>query len=346
MKAILQAIEAGRVPDLLINQGIRRLLARRLRQEEDGGLEAQARRHLEHVAALRAAPIAVETAAANQQHYELPPEFFQLVLGPRLKYSSALWAPGGHELGPAEDAMLRLTCERAQLTHGQDILELGCGWGSLTLWMAEQYPGARILAVSNSRPQKEFIDAACRARGRTNVEVATADMNHFATARTFDRVVSVEMFEHMRNYEELLARISRWLRPAGKLFVHIFVHRCHAYLFETQNDDDWMGRYFFTGGQMPSDDLLLYFQRDLLIEKHWRVNGRHYEKTLLAWLNNMDAARDRVMPIMRQVYGEQEAVRWFNRWRVFFLACAGLFGYRAGTEWFVAHYLFANRSGT
>ena len=340
----IDLMERGYVPDWLIRIGIRRLLAERLRAEDPGDDQARAAALAQLEAELRASPIALHTRSANEQHYELPAGFFQKALGPRLKYSSCWWPEEVKDLATAEAAMLALTCERAELGFDQDILELGCGWGSLTLWMAEFYPDSRIVAVSNSNSQREFIEARCRERGFANVQVITADMNDFATDRRFDRVVSVEMFEHMRNYQELMGRIHGWLKPGGKLFVHIFTHRRLAYPFETEGEDNWMGRYFFTGGLMPSRDLLLRFQEDLKLEEQWHFNGRHYQRTLEAWLVNQDRHRAELLALFRETYGSAQAERWFQRWRVFFMACAELFGYRNGEEWGVSHYRFGKRA--
>ena len=345
------------LPDPLLRFGIRRLLRERLHEENRGGVEAQ-RRHLQSlIETLRTSPIALETAAANEQHYEVPTRFYQLCLGPRLKYSSCLYPTGRETLAEAEEHMLRLTTERAQLVDGQDVLELGCGWGSLTLWMAERFPRSRFTGVSNSRTQREFILAEAARRGLGNIEILTCDMNRFepptAAGKTpdvstpcvgrFDRVVSVEMFEHMRNYEVLLGRISRWLKPEGRLFVHIFTHREYAYPFVARDASDWMARYFFTGGIMPSDDLLLYFQRDVELVEHWTVNGRHYQQTAEHWLQNMDSHKEEIRGIFAQTYGPEEVTKWWVYWRLFYLACAELWGFRGGNEWLVSHYLFRPR---
>ena len=334
--------ERGLVPDWAARFGIRRLCAQRLREERaDDAVAAWAlyRRRLDE---LRQSPVAIHTEAANAQHYELPPRFFELCLGKRLKYSSCYFPNGDETLDQAEEAMLALYGERAQLADGQDILELGCGWGSLTLWMAQHFPQSRITAVSNSAAQREFIEARCRSLGLGNVRVITQDANRLELAPAqFDRAVSIEMFEHMRNYATLLDRIASWLRPGGKLFVHIFCHRELMYPFETEGDDNWMGRYFFTGGLMPAADTLLWFQRDLRIEQQWRLSGTHYEKTANAWLVNQDARRGDVLDVLKRAYGTADAHLWHQRWRMFWMACAELFGYRDGNEWLVGHYLFA-----
>lgn len=342
---VLGWAERGRLPDWIVRGGIRALCRRRLRQERNGGMEASGLRKQSLIEALRHAPVAIATEAANEQHYELPPEFFRLVLGRRMKYSCAYFPQGNESLDQAEEAMLALYAERAGLQDGQDILELGCGWGSLTLWMAERFPNARITAVSNSGSQRSFILTQCEHRGLRNVRVVTQDVNRLQLAAgQFDRCVSIEMFEHMRNYEVLLRRIAMWLRPGGKLFTHLFVNRDLAYPFETQGQDNWLGRHFFTGGLMPSADTLLFFQRDLRAETMWHVPGTHYQLTANFWLRNQDTRREEVLWALGDAYGAELAPLWFQRWRMFWMSCAELFGYDAGREWFVAHYLFTRET--
>ncbi|MEO7206768.1 MAG: cyclopropane-fatty-acyl-phospholipid synthase family protein [Steroidobacteraceae bacterium] len=338
---MLGLAERGYIPDVLVRHGIRRLCAQRLRDETAGGVGQHSARFSECIEMLRHSPVAIHTDAANAQHYELPPAFFALCLGKRLKYSGCYYPQGGESLDQAEEAMLELYGDRAELTDGQTILELGCGWGSLTQWMAERYPDAKIVAVSNSNPQREYIETQCRRRGLYNVRVITQDVNRLELdARQFDRCVSVEMFEHMRNYDILLRRVARWLRPGGKLFVHLFAHRTLMYPFETSGEGNWMGRHFFTGGLMPASDTLLWFQRDLEIERRWHVDGTHYQRTANHWLANQDARRDQVMAALAEAYGRRAAPLWFQRWRMFWMSCAELFGYAKGDEWLVAHYRF------
>jgi cyclopropane-fatty-acyl-phospholipid synthase len=333
-------VEQGLVPDRVSRAGIRRLLRERLRELRPDNCEHVARRQAEFVAMMDGSPVAPLAEKANEQHYEVPAEFFEQVLGPRGKYSCCYWGDDVRHLAGAEQRALEITCERARLHDGLEILELGCGWGSLTLFMAEHYPNAEITAVSNSHSQRRFIEARARERGLDNIQVVTADMNDFDIERSFDRVVSLEMFEHMRNYRRLFARINGWLQPGGLFFMHIFCHRNSPYEFVDRGPSDWMSRYFFSGGIMPSDELPLFFQQDLQLVERWRWNGKHYERTLNAWLARMDQRRDQVMPILRATYGDKDAETWWMRWRLFFMACAELFGYRDGNEWWVSHYLF------
>ncbi len=336
---LIDLAERGFVPDALVRFGIRRLLRPTPRAADRLDEIARADLLRAFLAALRAAPIAVDTALANDQHYEVPAAFFERILGPRLKYSGGLWPDSGGDLAASEEAMLALAAQRAELADGQTILDLGCGWGSFSLWAAEKFPRARVTGVSNSRSQRDFILDRARTRGLDNVEVVTLDARNFALDRRFDRIVSVEMFEHLRNVEAMLARLAAIMNPGGKLFIHIFVHRSIPYIFPTDGPADWMGREFFTGGMMPSFDLLPQMQADFVLEDRWGVNGRHYARTLRAWLDALDRQRREITQIFRDHprAGRAPEVE-VQRWRMFLTACEELFAYRGGREWFVGHY--------
>ncbi len=336
-------VEQGIVPDSLIRAGIRRLCRQRLSQTGADNCEVAATLTQQFAAALSLSPIALDTEKANEQHYELPPRFFELVLGKHRKYSGCYWDDEFTTLSDAEARALALTCAHADIRNGQEILELGCGWGSLSLWLASHYPDARITAVSNSVPQRLHIQQQAQRLELGNLTVITADMNEFSCEQRFDRVVSVEMFEHMRNWPELFRRVHDWLNPGGLFFMHVFAHRHAPYLFEDRDGSDWMSRYFFTGGMMPSDDLALYLQDHLSLLQRWRWDGRHYEKTANAWLAAMDSNRAQLTPVLEQTYGADNAELWRQRWRIFFMACAELFGYNNGQTWWVSHYLFERR---
>lgn len=336
--------EKGLVPDPVVRVGIRRLLRQRLVELHSGNTAATAQLTQAFAQALRGAPLALYPDRANAQHYELPAAFFEKVLGPRLKYSCCLWPDNGDAgLAEAETAALAATCERAGLADGQTVLELGCGWGSLSLWMAEHYPASRIVALSNSASQRTFIETRALARGLSNLSVVTRDFNDFdAPARHFDRIVSVEMFEHLRNWPRAFERVAGWLRPGGLFFMHVFAHRDAPYTFDVRDTSDWMSQHFFSGGMMPSDDLPLLFQEHLCLLDRWRWDGRHYARTARAWLQNMDAQRDVLLPIVQAGHGGA-AELWWMRWRLFFMSVEELFAWDDGQQWWVGHYLFEAR---
>ena len=340
IKALIKLAEKGVLPDLVIRLGIKRLCAQRLSEASTLGLEALENSHQQWIDLLIESPVAIAPEKANEQHYEVPPQFFKLVLGANLKYSSGYWPKDVSSLDESEHEMLKLTCERAGLVDGQDILELGCGWGSLTCFMAQKFPNSKITAVSNSKDQRNFIEQKNDKLNLQNIEVVTADMNDFSTDEKFDRVVSIEMFEHMRNYDELLKRIDGWLSQNGKLFVHIFSHKAISYPFEDKGESDWMAREFFSGGQMPSHRLLMSFPGRMKAEASWRVDGTHYAKTSRAWLEKMDKNKKSVVKVFSNTYGEKTANVWFQRWRIFFMSCEVLFGFNEGSEWGVSPYLF------
>ncbi len=329
-------LERVPVPDPLLRFGIAHLVGRTHRRMTAAAPDVETA----FASGMRSHPIAEHADTANAQHYELPAAFFGLVLGPHRKYSSCFYQTAADTLEQAEAMALTATCVHAGLRDGLDILELGCGWGSLSLWMASRYPNARITAVSNSGSQRDYITAAAGARGLTNLTVITADMNTFETTGRFDRVVSVEMFEHMANWEALLCRARAWLRSDGRLFLHVFSHGAAPYRFDHRDAADWTARHFFTGGIMPSTGLVRCFPHLFAVEEEWRWDGRHYQRTAEAWLANFDKNANEIQTILRDVYGE-DASLWKRRWRLFFLAVAGLFGHADGTAWGVSHYRLA-----
>jgi cyclopropane-fatty-acyl-phospholipid synthase len=328
-----QIIEKGIVPDFFIRRGIRHLLAKRLKDEY---------KNFNQISALidefKNSPMAIETDKANDQHYMVPTEFYHYCLGANLKYSSAYWDKA-QNLDQAELEMLELTVKRAGIKDGDHILELGHGWGALTLFMGAKFPNSQITAISNSRTQGEYIKKTCSERNINNINIITGDVSKVEVNQVFDRVISIEMFEHFRNFEKLLEKVDAWLKPDGKLFVHMFVHKEIPYKFDVIDDSDWMSKYFFSGGIMPNDHFFNYFQKHLVVEKQWKVSGEHYAKTARAWLDNMDQNKSKILAIFKNHYPQGEALKWFNYWRVFFMSCEELWGFRNGDEWFVGHYL-------
>lgn len=328
----IHALQDQPMPDFVTRPAICMLVSNARKR-----LNASSASEADFARAMSERPVAERADAANAQHYELPPEFFRLILGPRLKYSSCLYRTGFESLGEAEEIALGETCVHADVRDGQAILELGCGWGSLSLWMAERMPNARIVAVSNSASQRSHIEAQAARRRLTNLTVITADMNDFAIDDRFDRIVSVEMFEHMANWRALLTRAKAWLKPDGRMFLHVFTHRSTPYRFDAGDRSDFIAQHFFTGGIMPSHGLIRCFPDLFEVEHEWRWSGDNYRRTAEQWLANFDAADPAIDAILREVYG-RDAGRWRHRWRLFFLATAGLFGDSGGEEWAVSHY--------
>ena len=341
--AAIRWVEQGYVPDRMVRVGIRRLLKARVVELESADIEATASLASKFLDAMRSAELAPLPEKANEQHYEVPAAFFGAALGRHRKYSSGYWPAGVDSLDAAETAALDATCKRAGLTDGQQVLELGCGWGSLTLFVAERFPGSQITALSNSNSQRNYIEAEADRRGLTNVRVITCDFNNFSTHEQFDRIVSIEMFEHLRNWPRAFANVAGWLKPGGRFFMHVFAHRDAPYPFVVRDASDWMSQHFFAGGMMPSDDLALHCQDDLRLLQRWRWDGTHYQRTAEAWLRNMDARRNDLMPLFERTYGAQAGV-WWMRWRLFFMSVAELFGYDDGQRWWVSHYLFEQRA--
>ncbi|KAI3468090.1 hypothetical protein Pfo_024753 [Paulownia fortunei] len=343
VRLMLASLERNLLPDAIVRRLTRLLLASRLRSGYRSSADIQLSDLLHFAHSLREMPIAIKTEKPKSQHYEVPTSFFKLVLGKHLKYSCCFFPDKSSTLEDAEKAMLELYCERSQIRDGHSVLDVGCGWGSLSLYIAQKYPNCQITGICNSITQKTHIEEQCRDLQLQNVEIIVADVSTFDMEASYDRIFSIEMFEHMKNYQDLLQKISRWMKSDGLLFVHYFCHKTFAYHFEDVNDDDWITRYFFAGGTMPSANLLLYFQDDVSIVNHWIVNGKHYAQTSEEWLKRMDQNLSSVKPIMESTYGKDSAVKWTVYWRTFFIAVAELFGYNNGEEWMVAHFLFKKK---
>ena len=337
-----QLISRGVLPDLVIRKGIQHFIKKRIKEDIGESTRQRDLKRKEFVEQMPHWPIAIKTDDANDQHYRLPTSFFEEVLGKNLKYSCCHWDQATN-LDESEDEMLEITLDRADIKDGHRILELGCGWGAITLAMARKFPKSKITAISNSPEQRKFILNRAEKENLDNVEVLTQNVAELNLDEQFDRVISIEMFEHMRNYPALLKNISNLLNDGGKLFVHIFVHRDVPYTFDVKDESDWMTKYFFSGGIMPSSHLLFYFQDDLKMENYWAVEGSHYTKTARAWLDNMDHKKDKLMVILRNHYGEADALKWFNYWRVFFMSCEELWRFNKGNEWFIGHYLMTKK---
>ncbi|KAF7830437.1 (S)-coclaurine N-methyltransferase [Senna tora] len=352
VKLMLASLERNLLPDVLTRTLTRFLLSSRLHSGYKPSLQLQLSHLLEFVHSLKEMPIAINTDKPKEQHYELPTSFFKLVLGKNLKYSVPIcmnycsccyFSSASKTLEDAEEAMLELYCERSHMKDGHSVLDVGCGWGSLSIYIANKYRNSRVTGICNSTTQKAYIEEKCRDLMLQNVEIIVADISTFEMDASYDRIFSIEMFEHMKNYKDLLKKISGWLKEDGFLFVHHFCHKAFAYHFEDKNEDDWITRYFFAGGTMPSANLLLYFQDDVTVVNHWLVNGKHYAQTSEEWLKRMDHCMTSIKPIMESTYGKDSAVKWTAYWRTFFISVAELFGYNNGEEWMVAHFLFKKK---
>ncbi|KAK2980114.1 hypothetical protein RJ640_019537 [Escallonia rubra] len=343
VKLMLASLERNLLPDAVVRRLTRLLLASRLRSGYKPSAELQLSDLLRFVHSLKEMPIAIKTDDAKAQHYELPTSFFKLVLGKNLKYSCCYFNDKTSTLEDAEDAMLKMYCEKLQIRDGQTVLDVGCGWGSLCLYIAQRYSNCKITGICNSMTQKAHVEEQCLNLQLKNVEVIVADISTFEMEASYDRIFSIEMFEHMKNYKELLKKISRWMKPDSLLFVHHFCHKAFAYHFEDVNEDDWITRYFFSGGTMASANLLLYFQDDVSVVDHWLVNGKHYAQTSEEWLKRMDKNFSSIKPLFESTYGKDSAVKWTVYWRTFFISVAELFGYNDGEEWMVAHFLFKKK---
>lgn len=343
-KLAIKFAEQGLLPDYVVRKGIRIFLKQRLKEICVSDPELASNLQAQFIDMMELSDIAPLPKVANEQHYEMPTTFFREVLGRNLKYSSCYWEKNTENLNEAEKAALSITCKHADIHNDMNILELGCGWGSLTLWIASHYPDSKITGVSNSTSQRDYIITQAKKRNLNNIEIKTIDMNKFETDLRYDRIVSIEMFEHMRNYRLLYKKIYKWLSPNGKFFKHIFCHRLTPYEFVVSDDSDWMSQYFFTAGIMPSDNLPYFFQDELKLINHWRWPGVHYQKTANEWLRNMDSKKEILLPIIKNTYGKKNSVIWWNRWRIFFMACAELFGFNKGNEWWVSHYLFSKNN--
>ena len=330
-------LSRGLIPDFLLRRGVRSQGKQRLAMMVKGNLSNDYEKFLKEASS---GEIAVHTDDANNQHYEVDSEFFQYCLGKNLKYSSCYWDENTSSLDQAEDNMLELYCKRADVKDGMDILDIGCGWGSLSLFLANKYPNANITGISNSSSQKLFIDKEASKRNLRNLKIITSDINDFKSSKKFDRIISIEMFEHTKNSKKLLDSIDSWLNPKGCFFMHDFAHKNNPYYFDKDQNNAWMAKYFFTGGMMPNHNLFRDLESNLNYQKSWMLSGTHYEKTSNAWLNKMDHNREKILTLFKENSDIKTAKRNFHFWRLFFIACAEIFGYANGSEWCVSHHLF------